>query len=196
MSTFYSQAFKDNLVEKVLNRGSDVTIDDIVKEHGISRASMNRWMKAAQQAEQLSPMNPLKQEKRPQDWSRAERLQAVIDCGGLDEQAISAYCRKQGVYPHHISQWKKDFLSKESSAVNASTQVQLKQLKSDNKQLQQELRRKEKALAETAALLVLKKKPNTCWETARTINHENSTPIHDRHHRRSVSKWGSKGVGL
>lgn len=158
MRTNYSQPFKDSMIEKVLNRGADVTIDTIVKEHGISRASMNRWLKEAQQTEQSSPMNTPKKERRPQDWSRAERLQAVIDCGGLDEPAISAYCRKQGVYPHHITQWKKDFLSEESSVVHASTQVQLKQLKSDNKQLQRELQRKEKALAETAALLVLKKK--------------------------------------
>lgn len=158
MRTNYSQSFKDSMIEKALNRGAGVTIDTIIKEHGISRASMNRWLKEAQQAEQSSPMSSPKKETRPQDWSRAERLQAIIECNGLDEQAISAYCRKQGVYPHHITQWKKDFLSEESSVVQASTQAQLKQLKSDNKQLQQELRRKEKALAETAALLVLKKK--------------------------------------
>lgn len=163
MSKFYSQFFKDNLVEKVLNRGSGVTIDDIVTEHGISRSSMNRWIQAAQQAEQPTLMNSQSKEKRPQEWSRDERLQAIIDCGGFDEQAISAYCRKQGIYPHHISQWKKDFLSEESSVVKASTQAQLKQLKSDNKQLQQELQRKEKALAEAAALLVLKKKAQRLW---------------------------------
>lgn len=83
-------------------------------------------------------------------------MQAIIDCEALDEEATNTYCRKQGIYPHHPEQWKKDFLSAGSSAISAQTQ--LKQLKSDNKLLQQELRRKEKALAEAAALLVLKKK--------------------------------------
>jgi transposase-like protein len=163
MSTFYSQSFKDKVVEKALNRDSGATIDAIVNEHGISRSSMNRWIKAAQQADEPNIMEPEKKEKRPQDWCRDERLQAIIDCGGFDEQAISAYCRKRGLYAHHITRWKKEFLSTESSAVNASTQAQLKQLKSDNKQLQQELRRKEKALAEAAALLVLKKKAQHLW---------------------------------
>ena len=163
MSTFYSQSFKDNVVEKALKRNPSVTLEEITKEHNVSRSALSRWIKEAQQLEQSTSMNPLKKEKRPQDWSCSERLQAVIDCGGLDEQAISAYCRKQGIYTHHIIQWKKDFLSAERSVVNASTQAQLKQLKSDNKQLQQELRRKEKALAETAALLVLKKKAQHLW---------------------------------
>ena len=157
--SIYSQSFKDNLVEKALKRGSDVTLDDFVKENGISRSSINRWLKDAQLVEQPNRMKPMKKERRPQDWCRGERLQAIIDCGGLDEQATSAYCREKGLYPCHITQWKKDFLSTKNTGVNASTQAQLKQLKSDNQQLQQKLRRKEKALAEAAALLVLKKSP-------------------------------------
>lgn len=154
MSTHYNQSFKDTMVEKALNRNPGVTIESIVKEHNISRSALGRWIKEAQQAEPSTAK--LTEEKRPRDWARAERLQAIIDCGALDEEATSAYCRQQGIYPHHLEQWKKDFLSAGSSAVSA--QSQLKQLKSDNKLLQQELRRKEKALAEAAALLVLKKK--------------------------------------
>ncbi|TYL46630.1 transposase [Marinomonas sp. IMCC 4694] len=68
---------------------------------------------------------------------------------------MNQYCRAKGLYPHHIQQWKQDF-AKGASAKPAPSES--KQLKQEIKQLQKELNRKDKALAETAALLVLKKK--------------------------------------
>ena len=102
-------------------------------------------------------------EKRPQDWSLEERLNIVIVCASLDEEKMNAYCREQGVYPHHIKQWKADFASGQSSVSKVKLQPQIKQLKQENKALKKELNRKEKALAEAAALLVLKKKVNKLW---------------------------------
>lgn len=163
MSIKYSQSFKASIVEKVLNRGPDVTIEDIVNQYGVSQASITRWRQAAQQQEQQPKMKPSQEEKRPQDWSPTERLQALMDCGNLDEQGINTYCREQGIYPHHIHQWKMEFISPKDVKTTAGDQVQLKHLKAENKNLQQELRRKEKALAEAAALLVLKKKAQTFW---------------------------------
>lgn len=163
MSTKYNQCFKDSMVEKVLKRSPGVTIDDIVNQHNVSRASITRWIRETQQQKNTASMKPTQKEKRPQDWSRFERLQAIIHCGGLDEEVTNAYCRQQGIYPHHITQWKADFID-EGGKNRVCDQAQLKQLKVENKGLQKELRRKEKALAETAALLILKKKVQHLWE--------------------------------
>ena len=46
---------------------------------------------------------------------------------------------------------------------NQALQSENKKLKNENKQLALELRRKEKALAEAAALLILKKKADLIW---------------------------------
>lgn len=99
-------------------------------------------------------------EKRPQEWSLAERLNAIIACGNLDDTAMNQYCRGKGLYPHHIEQWKKDFAKEPATKPMKSDSKQLKQA---IKQLQKELNRKDKALAETAALLVLKKKADAMW---------------------------------
>ena len=102
-------------------------------------------------------------EKRAQDWHSAEKLQAIFGCEKLDEEAQSAYCRQKGLYPDHIKQWKQAIIDANKGTNQHVDKTQLKLLKDENKQLKQELNRKEKALAETATLLVLKKKVQAIW---------------------------------
>lgn len=158
MSTKYNQNFKSMIVEKALSRGEGVTMSDIAEAHGVSIPSIRRWILAAQQTDIEPAETMTEKEKRPQDWTLAERLQAIIDCDKLSENERSAYCRKRGLYPHHIKQWKENMTTGATDVTAQSGRSHLKQLKEENKRLKQELQRKEKALAETAALLVLKKK--------------------------------------
>lgn len=105
----------------------------------------------------------LKQDKRPQDWTLEERLNMIVTCSNLDEEALNEHCRVQGIYPHHIEQWKQDFISGNNSNNVKAPRSEVKELKQENKSLKKELNRKDKALAETAALLVLQKKVNAIW---------------------------------
>ena len=73
------------------------------------------------------------------------------------------YCRKHGIYTHHLTQWKQAFMNMNSHNKTTKHQTEIKVLKAENKTLKKELHRKEKALAETAALLVLKKKVHEIW---------------------------------
>ncbi|WP_428355858.1 transposase [Methyloprofundus sp.] len=75
---------------------------------------------------------------------------------------LSSYCRENGIYPHHVKEWKSDFLSEKQASNSVSRQEQ-KKLKQENKRLQKELNRKDRALSETAALLVLSKKCQAIW---------------------------------
>ena len=104
-------------------------------------------------------------DKRPQDWSLEERFNMVLESNSLDEKAVSGLCRERGIYPHHIDQWKLDFVSGSTADSNTKNVSQVKILKTENKNLKKELNRKDKALAETAALLVLQKKVNAIWGT-------------------------------
>ena len=170
MRTKHSQSFKMRAVEKALNRGAGITLNEIIEELGIGRSTLSKWMKDAKNNELenltgggiLSSRNK-KKEKRPQDWSLGEQLEIVMACASLDEEKKSEYCRKQGVYPHHVNQWKLDFASGNSSIEKVTTRQEMKNLKSENKALKKELNRKNKALAETAALLVLQKKVKAIW---------------------------------
>ena len=107
----------------------------------------------------------MNKEKRPQDWSLQDRLNMIIACSSLDTDAISKLCRQKGLYPHHIEQWKLDFIEGSAQDNSVQNKTEVKTLKTENKSLKKELNRKDKALAETAALLVLQKKVREIWGT-------------------------------
>ena len=170
MSTRHSESFKMHAVEKALSRADGVTLNGIVDELGIGRSTLGKWVRDARNNglecmtgdEILNSRNKQK-EKRPQDWRLEDKLEMVMACASLDEEQMSEHCRKQGVYPHHVNQWKLDFASGHSSSEKANARQEMKDLKTENKALRKELNRKDQALAETAALLVLQKKVNAIW---------------------------------
>ena len=157
----YSYEFKARAVQKVLSRGPDVSFNSVAQSCGIDHSTLRRWV-ARFQNQSFAEENMTK-EKTPLQWTPEEKLQAVIDCGAMDEEQISAWCREKGIFPHHIELWKKEF-TQSSPKPASESKARIKRLTDENKSLKKELRRKEKALSEAAALLVLKKKVDRLWE--------------------------------
>ncbi len=87
----------------------------------------------------------------------------VIACAGLKDDARAEYCRKQGVFPHHVKQWKEDFATGKGQHQDITMKSDVKRLKDEINALKKEVNRKDRALAETAALLVLQKKVQAIW---------------------------------
>ncbi len=108
-------------------------------------------------------------ERRPNDWSSSEKFEAILEVGGMSEEKMNSYCRSKGIFPHHLQAWKQEFKSAKTTSCKDRTETNA--LKAEIKTLQKELRRKDKALAETAALLVLKKKSTKFGEAKRNFNH-------------------------
>lgn len=166
MTAPFTASFKQQAVEKALGRRPGVTLGDLAEEWGVGRSTVQRWIRESRTTPAIKtgyPSEPMKTEKRPQDWSIDERLAMVITCGALDDVGVSELCREQGIYPYHVEQWKTDFAEGASDKDKISERTEAKQLKQENKELKKALRRKEKALAETAALLVLQKKMDAMW---------------------------------
>jgi transposase-like protein len=170
MNAIYTQSFKIQAVEKALNRANGISLKTIVDELGMGYSTLAKWMRDAKNnkleyAENGHNLmsNGRKIEKRPQDWSLDDRLEIVMACASLGEEETSEYCRKHGVYPHHVNQWQLDFASGNSSTEKANSRQAMKVLKNENRALRKELNRKDRALAETAALLVLQKKVHDIW---------------------------------
>lgn len=167
MRTKYSESFRKQVVEKSLRRGPGVTLESLCLELGVSRSALTSWTK---QARAKTPLNarrnnePASPEKRPQDWSAEEKLTLLIACGTLDEAGVSEVCREKGIYPYHLEQWRSELTEGLSGGDEINSHTEIKQLKHENKELKKALRRKEKALAEAAALLILKKKVNAMWD--------------------------------
>ncbi|BBL73211.1 hypothetical protein MishRS11D_43880 (plasmid) [Methylomagnum ishizawai] len=101
----------------------------------------------------------VKRERRPGDWRPEERLAALQESHGLEGEALNAWCRERGLFAHQLDGWKRDFCRDPGGTGEASTNArELRVLKERNQSLERELARKDKALAEAAALLVLQKK--------------------------------------
>lgn len=150
----YSYEFKAKTVEKVLTREPDVSFNSVAQSFGIDHSTLRRWVAKSQN--HLLAQETMTREKTPQQWTPEQKLQAVIECESMDTEQLSAWCRERGIFPHHVKQWKKEF-AQGASKSSSSDKARIKRLTGELKSVEKELRRKEKALAEAAALLVLKK---------------------------------------
>ena len=123
-------------------------LEVVAREIGVGAGTLERW-----RAEALS------KPARERTWTAAARLEAVIVTAAMDETARGAWCREHGVYPQQLQRWRQAATQAlaEPEEVRASPQ-QTKHDRRRIKELEREVRRKDKALAETAALLVLSKK--------------------------------------
>jgi len=101
--------------------------------------------------------------KRPEDWSSEERLTALQRTYNLAGENLNTWCREQGIFIHQLEQWKTDFCSQGDSVDKREEARVLRTLKEENQSLERELLRKDKALAEAAALLVLQKSSGRSW---------------------------------
>ena len=108
-------------------------------------------------------MAKIKGPQRPNDWSAEDRLKVVMEAAGLDDEQLGEFMRKKGLHQTHLEQWRLQMLgglqTGFSKKATRQKQADLKRIRA----LEKELRRKDKALAETAALLVLKKKAQEIW---------------------------------
>ena len=159
--TKYTRDFKASLVNKVLSDPGQ-SIRAVATEAQVGVSSLHGWVHTAKN--QGSIKEDRSAAARPCDWPAAQRLQAVIESSVLDHEALNQYCRQQGIYKHQLIQWKQNFMSdKDATQLSKQQRDELKALRDQNKQLQRDLSRKEKALAEASALLILKKKADLIW---------------------------------
>jgi len=156
----YSQAFKEQIVRKMMPPNAQ-SIAHISRDTGISVQTLYNWRNHYRKEGNVVLADP----SNPESWSGADKLAVIIETASMNAQALSEYCRKKGLYPEQINRWKEQAILGAENP-QTLTRSQKKQWQKDKKKarlLAKELRRKEKALAEAAALLVLKKKAQTIW---------------------------------
>jgi transposase-like protein len=156
LKTKYSPEFREQAVQKTLNRGSQ-TIEEIADKLSVNSYTLKHWLREYHP----KPMPHKPDAKSPADWTNEEKLHALMASYGLKDEALASFCRQQGLFIHHLSRWKTDFTDKQSSPPNQPKSD--KALRDEIIQLNKELSRKDKALAEAAALLILQKKFQAFW---------------------------------
>lgn len=158
MSQQRTEEFKRAAVQKFHSRGSR-TVREVARVLGVSSWSLYQWTK------RYGNDDGMKRNRRPGDRSVAEKLRAVIEFEGLEGEKQGEYLRREGLHSEHIAVWKKSMEAglEGGSGLTAANRSEWAADKKRIKELEGDLRRKDRALAETTALLVLKKKADLIW---------------------------------
>ena len=134
-------------------------ISVLSKESGIPYGTLHTWRKKARKGGVAVPGNG----KHADEWSSEDKFAVVLETSALNEAELAEYCRKKGLYTDQISSWRHKCVQANAAPVRKKNKAEGLESKKRIKNLEKELNRKEKALAETAALLVLRKKANAIW---------------------------------
>ena len=148
-------------VLKKLEPPNAVPLRHLAKGEGISEATLHAWRRDAHSQGRLLP----DANAGPEGWTSRDKFAAVIETAALNEADLAAYCRQRGLYAEQIQTWR-TACEQANDWERASTQ-RLGQATKDEKKrikvLERDLARKEKALAEATALLMLRKNAAAIW---------------------------------
>lgn len=159
----YSEAFKAKMVKKMIGPNAK-TAGAVAEEVGMSQPTLSRWLREAGSVESMSKKSQRKRKSKSKvkTWTTEEKLRVVVAAASASEDELGALLRREGVHQAQLDEWR------EAANEALTGGVARKRKKASEearkiKALERELRRKEKALAEVSALLVLKKKVDALW---------------------------------
>lgn len=155
----YSPELKEQMVRKMMPP-SNQSVANISRETGISAPSLYAWKKQFRDRGFVVPLKST----QPDRWDNKTKLAALIHTALMNEAERSTYCREHGLYVEQLDAWKMAFESSEATD-GPTERAELARERKKNRELAKELHRKERALAEAAALLTLSKKARAIWGT-------------------------------
>jgi len=159
----YSEAVKAD-VRRRMSPPHRQSVAQISAELGIHVVTLYNWRKTWRLQGEVVPAS----EKDPEGWGATDKFTVVLETAGLNATELSAYCRERGLYPEQVERWRQASQdANQKPVLTLKEQKELERLRAQDqkeiKRLKQELRRKEKALAEAAALLIASKKIQAFW---------------------------------
>jgi hypothetical protein len=149
MTKPFSVAFKQKMVQRLTGKNA-VSASQLAREMGIRQQSLSRWLEEARSL----PIMPSRPRSLVRDWTVEQKARVLAEAAKLDGEELTTYLEREGVKLPEYEQWR--LALDEGGGASAATNKRIRQL-------ERELARKEKALAEAAALLVLKKKVATLY---------------------------------
>lgn len=162
----YSEGFRKRMVERLVGPHA-MSATALSAEVGIPQSTLSRWLREAGTVRRtMSPPDDDKTDlpptKRPQDWTAEEKWALVLEAAAVPQAELGAFLRRKGIHEAQLAEWREAAmagLQRPSRSERKAANLE----KAKIQKLERELQRKDKALAEAAALLVLKKKVQAIW---------------------------------
>lgn len=162
----YSEQFRLKVLRQMVGPEAKSAVQ-LAKETGVCHSTISRWL---QTASSVSTMAKKKKDsssslleetpRRPDEWTAEEKMHVVMQAAGLADEELGAFLRERGLHEIQLKHWRESML--ESLDHSRTSKRDARRIR----KLERELQRKDSALAETAALLVLQKKVNAIWGTS------------------------------
>lgn len=155
----YNKEFKSKIQQRMLPPNNEA-VSQIAKETGVSEATLYKWRTQAKASGYVAPSN-----KKADQWSTKDKFAIVLETATLSEIELAKYCRSRGLFVEQVEAWRDACMQANGGVAEQASKLQkeLREKERENQALSRELKRKEAALAETAALLVLRKKAQAIW---------------------------------
>jgi transposase len=173
MARAYSAAFRTKMVQRLMGPRA-VPAHQLAQEVGVHTSTLSRWLHDAQ-ASAMSTSNGTKKDSPPaaaakdtpgRKKSGDDKMRLVFAAEALAAEELGALLRREGVHDAELETWRTTVKSAAVAALNGTASNTAPARSTERKriaELERELRRKDRALAEAAALLMLAKKVRALW---------------------------------
>lgn len=156
----YSEGFKQRTMQMMMAPNA-TSVAQVSRDTGVAEQTLYNWRNQLRCEGTSVPADS----SNPEKWSGENKLAVVIETAALNEEELAEYCRRKGLYAEQINRWREAAISgaERLRPMSATERQELQKERKKTRKLEKELRRKDRALAETAALLVLQKKAREIW---------------------------------
>jgi transposase len=187
----YSDEFKNSILVKLLPP-NNVSVPQLVKETGIPRDTLYGWRRQAGGEASLpaSPAAPVG------TLSSAEKFGVVVETAILNELELGEYCRRKGLFAEQIAAWRATCRRANEALPSPAERTERRMAREQITSLTRELQRKDRALAEAAALLLLQKKSGRSGRSPRTLPVPRTARPGERLDRPGVRRGGAPRARL
>lgn len=159
--TIYSNEFKGKMVTKLLSPGGP-SFRVLSEETGVNHCSLRQWVKAYANGRSMTKKSKIASKLTPE-----EKFQILLETASLKDNLLGDYLRRKGLHSSQLEEWKEEaFAGMKSSAGRPKKDSEVTELKHKEKRLEKELHRKDRALAEMSARIILLKKSHLIWGDA------------------------------
>lgn len=122
---------------------------ETAEKNGIHHTSIRNWIKSYASTSGM---------KKSNDWTPEKKLEVIIKTAAMTENQRGEFLRSNGLHSSELEQWKQDFYSSQQAAGRPRVDPEVIKLRNKEKELSKDLRRKDRALAEMSARVILLKK--------------------------------------
>ena len=130
------------------------TIMEMAVKTGAHPTSIRDWIKIYGKSPSMKKLN---------DWTPENKLEAIIKTAAMSENELGEFLRSSGLHLAEIEQWKQDIYSSLKTPGRPRIDPEIIQLRQKEKELSKDLRRKDRALSEMSARVILLKKSHAIF---------------------------------